>query len=511
MDSVNKVALNTIVLYGRLLITIGITLYTTRLVLEALGDIDYGIFVLISGVILMLSFLNAAMTTSTQRFLSFYQGKKDVEMQRIIFANSLVLHVLIGLLLILVLEIVGYFLFNGLLSIPFNRIEAAKAVYHYMSITVFVTIFGVPFQSSLVAHENMIWVALTSIIEAVLKLLITYCLFFLPGDRLELYGLLTVVVTIIIFIITAAYCILRYPECSLNKVVSLKNIAIMKKLGSFAGWNLFGALCSLGKSQGIAVILNIFNGASINASYGISNQVSSQMNFLSATMQRAINPQIMKSEGAGDRSKMLDLSIKSSKFSFFLLSIVAIPAIFEMDTLLKIWLKNVPEYTTIFCSLFLISSMINQLTIGLQSAVQATGNVKFYQTIVGSTLLLNIPIAYLLLYFNFPVYYVIASFSLVEIIACVLRLLILRKLAGLSILTYYKRVFLREVIPVIVIVSSSFIISLLFHSFYRIFVNLAVSSIAYLIAIYFFGLETIERKFIKDKCLVLFKKVFNKC
>ena len=493
MQSANKVVLNTGILYGRMLVTMGLSLYATRLVLNALGVADYGIFNLIAGLIAMLSFLNTAMATSTQRYLSYHQGKDDMNMQKKVFTNSLVLHIIIGIVIVLGLEFAGLFLFDGFLNIPEARIGTAKTIYHFMSATVFFTVIAVPFTGSLTAHENMLWIAVINVVETVLKLGIALLLFRISNDRLIIYGLLTAGVSVISFILYAVYCFKKYEDCTLENIKQIDK-PLIKELTSFAGWNLFGSLCSLGRSQGLAVLLNLFFGTIVNAAYGVANQVAAQLNFFSLTMLRALNPQIMKSEGANDRERMLRLSMIASKFCFFLLAFIAIPCIFEMPAILKVWLKNVPDYTVIFCSLILTSTLINQLTIGLQSAAQATGKIKVYQAVVGGTLLLNLPVAYILLKSGYPAYTVLISYACTEAVACSLRLLFLKKLAELSIKTYLSRVILREFIPVAVIVLTGFLVTKTFHFHFRFLFTMAVSGIVFAVSIYFTGLCKDEKE-----------------
>ena len=339
MQAATKVFFNTGVLYLRMLLTVGISLYTTRLVLNALGVDDFGIYNLIAGIITMLSFLNTAMAVSTQRYLSFYQGRKDKGMQKMVFANSFLLHILIGLSVVILLEAIGVFLFDGFLNIPGDRIEVARIIYHFMSLTVFFTIVAVPFSGSLYAHENILWVAIVTIIEVLLKLGIAILLYTINFDKLIFYGFTMAAVSIVSLLLYMIFCMKKYEECSL-KVRRFYDKSLMKELSSFAGWNLFGAICGVGRSQGLAVILNLFFGTIVNAAYAIANQISGQLNFFSATMLRALNPQIMKSEGAGDRERMLRLSMSASKFGFFLLAFIAIPCIFEMPSILKFWLIN---------------------------------------------------------------------------------------------------------------------------------------------------------------------------
>ncbi|PWG78727.1 oligosaccharide flippase family protein [Pararcticibacter amylolyticus] len=494
MKAANRIAVNTGISYARMLITMVISLYSTRIVLNSLGSLDYGIFNLIAGIIAMLSFLNTAMATSTQRYLSYYQGKSNMFMQKKVFTNSLIIHIIIGLLLVVILEILGWAIL-GFLNIPDNRMAAAQVVYHYMTVTVFFTVVAVPFNGLLIAHENMIWVAVVNIIETILKLLIAILLTYTSIDKLMLFGGLTALLSVVSLILYASYCFFKYEDCTISGITRIDK-KLSKELTSFAGWNLFGSICGLGKTQGIAVLLNIFLGAVVNAAYGIANQVSSQLTFFSVTLLRAVNPQIMRSEGASDRNRMLRLSMVVSKFSFFLMVFFTVPVIFEMKAILTFWLKNVPEYTEAFCNLVLISILLNQLTIGLQSAVQAIGEIKMYQVVVGGVQLLNLPVAYILLYFGYSPQMVLLIGSVIEILACGLRLLFLKRIAGLSLQEYTQRVFLKEIVPVCVIVLTSYLISHTIELGFRFIFNGVISCFVFSVSIYFFGLCEDEKALI---------------
>lgn len=504
MRSAKKVALNTAILYGRMVITIGISLYTTRLVLNVLGAVDYGIYNLVAGVVAMLSFLNAAMTVSTQRYLSYYAGKQDKAMQRKVFTNSMLLHIGVGILIVVCLELAGFVLFDGFLNIPVDKIHDARVVYHFMSVTVFFTIISVPFTASLTARENMLWIALVNIVETLLKLSIALVLVFIDGKKLIYFGLFTAGISVITFLLYTFFCIRKYPECTFKNILD-KDMPLIRELSAFAGWNLFGALCSVGRVQGLAILLNLFFGTVVNAAYALANQVSAQLNFFSITILRAINPQIMKSEGANDRARMLRLSMIASKFSFFLLALIAVPGIFEMDKILKLWLKNVPQYTVIFCDLILIGALINQLTIGLQSAIQATGKVKMYQIIVGSALLLNLPVAFILLKSGLPSYIVLASYCCMEAVACSLRIYFANRLAGLSVSVYIRDVIFRQLAGVGIgaLVYWSVFSNLLNTGY---LVNIFIAFSLLMMSIYFFGISNTEKSMLEQ----LFRKGLNK-
>jgi O-antigen/teichoic acid export membrane protein len=505
-----RVVFNTGVLYAKMLITMGISLYSVRLVLNALGDSDYGIFNLIAGVIAMLSFLNAAMTVSTQRYLSFHQGTGDVEMQKKIFTNSWVLHIAIGVIVVAALLVLTPFLFNGFLNIPVDRIPTARAVYYFMTVSVFFTIIAVPFTASLNAHENMLWIAVVMIVESLLKLVIAVSLvYFIQTERLFVYGLLMAGIAVVSFVLYAVFCLKKYNECS------VRNYAIdrplLKELTGFAGWNLFGALCGLGRSQGLAIILNLFFGTVVNAAYGITNQIYASTNFLWAAIMKAFNPQIMKKEGMSDRVRVLRLSMMASKCCFFLVSMIVIPIIFEMPVILKLWLKNVPEYTVAFCSLALIGMIILQLTVGLKSAIQASGKIRNYQIITGIISIFNLPIAYILLKMNFDAYSVLISFVGIELLNTVVKLVLAKNILGISIRIYCKKVFMKGITPVLLSVVTCCVITHFCDLSFRFLITISFSIIVFAIAVYFTGLckdeKTVVDNYVKEIARVLSAKL----
>ncbi|HVD98460.1 MAG TPA: hypothetical protein VNB90_09680 [Cytophagaceae bacterium] len=499
----NRIIVNTCILYGRMVLTIGISLYSTRLVLNSLGATDFGIFNLVAGIIALLSFLNTAMTTSTQRYLSYHHGRSDTILLKKIFSNSLFIHLIIGLLIVMLLEVLGIFFFDRFLNIPASRIDSARIAYHYMSFTVFFSIAIVPFIALSNAHENMLWIAIVSIIESILKLGAALLLFIVLNDKLIVYAQLTGVISLFVFLLHMLYCAHKYNESSIRKFWKIDK-KLIKELSSFAGWNLFGTLCFLGRTQGLAVLLNLFFGAMINAAYAIANQVSGQLNFFSIAMLQALNPQIMKSEGEGDRQKMLGLSMAASKFGFFLLAFITIPCIFEMKQILTFWLKEVPVHTIIFCQLILLGALINQLTVGLQSALQAVGEIKMYQIVVGSIILLNLPVAFILLKNGFPAYTVFVSYSIIELFASGGRIYFIKKLTGLSIREYFLKVIIKEIIPVgISCLYCWMIIKYSSYVQYRFVYTCAISALLFWISVYVIGLEKEERSYVVE---MIFKK-----
>ncbi|MCY1719086.1 MATE family efflux transporter [Prolixibacteraceae bacterium Z1-6] len=498
MNATKRVVLNTGFLYGKMLISMFIALYSTRIVLNALGANDFGIFNLVAGVIAMLAFLNAAMATSTQRYISYYLGANDEEKLDSVFKSSVILHLIIGILIVIALEISGLFLFNGFLNIPTDRIPAAKLVYQFMIVSTFFTINAVPYDATIIAHEKLLFESIIGVLESFFKLAIAITLIYAQKDRLILYSILLAGLTILIRIIKSIYCYLKFKECKSYRKSTL-NHSLIKEMISFASWNMFGALCWIGSTQGIALVLNTFFGTVINAAFGIAQQVNSQLYSFSANMQKALNPQIIKNEGSGNRIQMLHLSQMASKFGFYLLALFAIPLIIEMPTVLQLWLKNVPENTVIFCRSLLIISLIKQLTIGSYTAIQATGNIKTYQPIAGTILLLNIPISYFILKQGFPASSVVITMIFMEVVSMNSSIYFWIKIAKLKLSNYINNVLLPTIIPTII---SVLVISCI-RFFLRPNSNLIVLIITclswaftYFMLVYIIGTNKSEKQFL---------------
>lgn len=479
-----------------------LSLLITRILLIELGVVDYGIYNLIMGVVGLLAFLNSAMAVSTQRFLSFFIGAKQEHKLKSVFYSSIFLHLGLALVVLFGLEIAGLYLFDEFLTIPTDRISAAKFTFQCLVGTSFIVISFVPFDASIISHEKLVFESIVSTVEVVLKLVSAVWVSLNIENKLEMYSLCIMLITLITRMIKAFYCFRNFDECrSFSK--KLFDLSVFKEMLSFAGWNSFGALCGVAKNQGLAVIMNLFFGTVVNAAFGIAAQVGSQIFSFSSNMLKAVNPQIMKNEGKGERKSMIILSLRATKFSFFLLSFLLIPFSLNIIFIFKIWLKEIPEHTVIFALLYLTGTLINQLTIGLQTAIQSGGNIKLYQSLVGSILIFNLPIAYFIYSIGYPAYYGLISFVLIELLASVFRLIISRKILGLSIKQYYE--------SVIVKIMPSFIITLIIcmipayllpDNVVRLLVIGVLSVVTYSLMFYHFGMDVFERdqfKKIKEK------------
>lgn len=511
MSPENKIVFNTAILYGRMLVTIGISLYATRLILNNLGANDYGLYNVVGGIVAMLSFLNAAMTISTQRYLSFNMGTGDrIKIKRVL-GNSMLIHIVLGLLLVIIFESLGTYFIETKLNIEPERIYAAKMIFHFTVISGFVSIASVPYDAVVNAHENMVFVASVNILESVFKLAVAVLLTYVWQDKLVVYGLLTMAVTILVCTIKQVYCYKRYSECSVN-ILKVYDLNLIREMSSFAGWNLFGVICGLSRSQGIAVLLNLFFSTIVNAAYSIANQVNSQMSFLSMTMMKTVRPQMMKSEGAGDRQRMLRLSVFAGKFSFYLNAIVSIPMFIAMPQVLAFWLGQVPEYTVVFCRYMLILNLAQQFSMGIMAATQAVGNIKRYQLVVGSIQILTLPISYFALKAGYSAVSVMVSMVSLELVANYFRIYYFHAMTAFPVPVFLKEVVLTPLVPstiVFLIAHGIYEYMELNSSIWHLAPFFAVIILLYLLFIYLIGISVQERRMIHSLTKTAFGKLIK--
>lgn len=494
MRAANRVVFNTGITYARAIVTSIISLYSVRLILNALGAEDFGLYNVIGGMVAMLAFLNAAMTTSTQRYISFYLGSGSIEKVKKIFANSIIVHFLIGIILVIGIELLGLYLINNQLKISPDKITVAKYILHFVVASTFITIISVPYDAVVNAHENMVFLAVVNIINTLFRLSIALSIYLFSTDKLFYYGLLTMISAILIRIIKREYSKRKYIECHVNIIDSYDKNEI-NELTSFAGWSLFGSLCSLARIQGVSVILNLFYSTVVNAAYGIAIQINGQLMFFSQTMMSAMRPQIMKSEGANNRERMIRLALTANKFSFYLFTFFGLPLFFEMPFILKLWLKNVPEYSVEFCRAIILLTMMNQINMGLMTAVQAIGKIKVYQVIAGGIQLLTLPIGFIFLKNDFPPYSIIIVSFILESISTVFRVFYFQYLTGYSAKEYFKFVILSSFISlmpaVIVVYYAQKIFS---NNWLNLLTVCVLSTLTYILSIYLIGLSNVDKK-----------------
>lgn len=498
---------NTGMLYIRMLVTMAISLYTSRIVINALGVEDYGIYNVVGGFVLLFGILNRAMATATQRFLSFEIGKNDFRELKNVFSMSINIHFLIALSTLILAETIGLWFVNHHLNLPAERMAAARWAYHFAVLTFFVGIITVPYNALIIAHERMKVFAWMSIIDVSLKLFVVFILQWLPHDKLKLYAILIFFVALTIRMIYGIFCNRYFPESRFRFYWS---IPLFKRLIYFLSWNLWGHMTAVFSGQGVNVLLNIFFGPIVNAARGIAYQVRSAALTFKMNFQTAMNPQIIKSFATNDLNYMHMLLFQSAKFSFFLLLIISIPVILETDIILRLWLNIVPQHTAIFIQLAIINLLIDSIISPLMTAAQASGKIKLYQIVNGSARMLTLPASYLFLKYGFPPEIVFYISIIISFLVFFPLLKITNSLVGISVNRFFTKVILR-IVPVAVIsfIPANIIKLLMPESFLRLLVLSSTSAFFVAIAIYGIGINQKERMFIQKQFRLILAKTMN--
>lgn len=435
-----RIAKNTMFLYIRMIFILLVTLYTTRLILEALGIEDYGVYNVVGGFVSMFGFLNGALSNSTQRYITYALGKNDKKMLENVFSNSLVVHIVLGLAIVIITEIVGIWYMKYKMVIPADRYDAAFLTFHCSVFALFMMIISVPYNASIIAHEKMSAFAYISIFEVIMKLTVTITLLFVTYDKLKVYAFSILLIQIVLRVIYIIYCHHHFSETKAPKKI---DVSFIKEMTSFAGWTLIGNLAVAMASQGVNMILNLFFGPVVNAARGITFHVQGAINQFTNSFQTSVNPQITKYYSVRKLEEMNNLVFQSSKFSFYLLLFLVLPILYFAPYILGLWLKNVPEYVVGFTRLICIISLVSVIGSPLSMAVSSTGNIKLFQSVVGGLLMFNLPIAYICLKCGGNAYSVFYIQLILEIISLLVRLLISSKLLNFSIIHFLSKVFLR--------------------------------------------------------------------
>ncbi len=419
-----RIAKNTLLLYFRMLLTIVVGLYTSRVVLNSLGVSDYGVYNVVGGIVAMLSFLNSALTAASQRFIAFELGRGDISKLKKIFYTSVTIHAMLAVIIFVIAETVGLWFINTHLNIDANRMVAANWVYQFSIFTFMLTILSVPYNSCIVAHEHMNAFAYISILEVTLKLLIVYLLLVINYDKLIVYGILVFAVALVVRLTYGIYCKRHFEECTYHFNFDKR---LFKEMFSFAGWSVVGNLGFSFKDQAANVILNLFFGTVVNAARGVALQVNGIIAGFSTNFMMALNPQITKQYASGDIESSMKLVYSGSRFSFFLLAFIAIPVMINLDYLLKLWLGTVPEYTSDFLFLALAAALINSMAHPLVTALQATGKIKAFQISICIVMLCELPLAYIILHFGGKPYMAMYPTVLVVFVGLFTRFIVLKR------------------------------------------------------------------------------------
>lgn len=492
MKNANKVVYNTGILYLRLILGLVIGLITTRFVLEALGETDYGIYMLVAGVVAMLGILNSNMSNTSMRFIAHSLGSSDENLLIATFNTTLFLHYFVGLIIIILMLFGGYILFEYFLNIPPDKVFDAKVIFGCMVLTTLITVISVPYDALINAHENLIVLSLVDIIGDILKLVIAIYLLYSDSNLLIQYGLLMLGVQIILRVIKQVYSRIKYKE---SKVIyAAFDKKLLKSILNYTGWNLFGSLAAVSVIQIRSILLNSFFGVKINAAEGISKSASTALNMVSTSMTMAINPQMVKSEGGGDRERMIYITKVSAKFSIFLFGLFAIPVFIEAPLLLELWLIDIPDFVVEFFKITVLTLLLEKLTFPITDAIRAIGDIRKFQIIETLLFLLNIPIAYLFFTFGYGPSTIYIVGLIISSLVFFNRLYYGNKIVGIKPLNYISE----SIVPVLIPIAISLLIALLFYYNMKSgFLRLLVVSFSFgtlLIAMFWkYGINKIEK------------------
>lgn len=498
MEQGKTIIINTVTLYAKIIIAGVVTLLSTRVALKLLGVDDFGLYNLIAGIIAMLSFLNGALLVSTQRFLSVAMGKgASINELTKIFNSSLFIHICLSLLLVATLLILKPIMFSCILNIRPDSIHIAKKVYDIMIISSFVTILTVPYNAAINAHEEMWMFALIESLVALMKLAAAYALYITPYNLLITYTVLMMFAIVIGGIFKYAWCRYRYQETRIfiNKMYNRELIS--QQIG-FVGWNTLGSIAVLGRNQGIAVVLNMFFGTLLNAAYGVANQLNVLVSTFAATITTVFSPIIMKYKGQGDKEQMLYVASLSSKISFLLSSIIALPILLELDNILNIWLTEVPDYTLQITRGTIITFVIMQIYPGITRAIYAEGVIKWYQIVISVTILMIIPIGYFSFKLGASPVCIIYCMVIAQILVLVETLYFAYKLIGLDWRHFFIEVLKSILVFVIVYILMSYLKRYLCVGIYpEIFIVTITSILLFVLLCLFVCFSSLERNFVK--------------
>ena len=485
-----------------------ISLYTSRVILNALGVENYGIYNAVGGFVSMFSILSTSLSSSISRFITYELGKNEKAHLKIIFSSAITIQIMIAFGIILIMETAGLWFLNHKMNIPDGRIIAANWVYQFSIIAFIINLISVPYNAEIIAHEKMSAFAYISIFEAISKLAISFLILISPMDILIFYALLLLVVSIIIRLLYSWYCKRHFEECKKYRPVFDKSI--FKQMFSFAGWNFFGNTAYILNTQGINILMNMFFGVNVNAARGIAIQVDTAVNQFANNSMTAINPQITKSYAAGEQKYMHQLIQRGAKFTYFLMLFFAIPIILETDMILRIWLNTVPNHAVSFVRLSIISSMITMLGNSLLTAIFATGNIRRYEIIVTSIGFCVFPFTYVAFKLGFSPEISYIIYIIIYSIILLVRILLAKDIIQLNASDYLRQVILKVLnVSIISFFVTALLTTIISPGIIRLIVITVCSLIITSVTIFFIGLTKTERQYIISRLSFLYKKIIS--
>lgn len=500
-----RVASNTLFLYIRMLIMMCVTLYTSRVVLDALGVVDYGIYNVVGGLTASFAFFASSLSNATQRFLNIEIGKNDSVGVARIYSASIIIYSVAIIIVLLATEGVGYWILNHSLVIPANRMEAANWVLHTTALGLALTLIGSIYDSILIAYENMKIYAYLSIFETLLRLVVAFVILHVSFDKLKLYATLYLASVLIVRLMTILYCKYRYHDCQFRRI---RRYGLIKSILGFIGWNGLGTAVWMINEQGVNVLLNIFFGPIVNAARGVATQVGAAVNNFSNSFFTAIRPQIIKSYNTGEFDYFYKLIYSGSKYAFFLIWVICLPLILRSSDVLQLWLKEVPEYASSIVQWVIIFYCINVLTNPLWSAVQAVGKLRNYVLIGSIIFLAAFPISYILLKQGASPIAVFQTIAITRVVYLAVSVLIVKQLMSFSLERYIREAIWPIVKIIILSGTIAYVLDLCIpNSTLGLMVMTSLSIVATLIVIYVVGSTKSERDVVMSKIKILTRNV----
>ena len=499
-----RIAKNTLLLYFRMFFLMTVSLYTSRVVLSALGVEDFGIYNVVGGVVAMFSMLSGSLSAAISRFITYELGTGNQEKLKKIFSSAVTIQILLGVIIVLLAETAGIWFLNTKMVISSERLIAANWVLQFSIFTFVVNLISVPYNATIIAHEKMSAFAYISIIEAVEKLAIAYFIMISPMDRLMYYAILMFLAAVVIRLIYAIYCKQHFKECTYHFFWDKE---LLQNMFGFAGWNI-GASSAVLREQGGNIVINLFCGPTVNAARGIASQICNAVQSFVSNFMTAINPQITKSYASGEYDYMMTLVFQGARLSFYMLLLLSLPILVNTEYILTLWLGNVPEHTVLFVQLILLFTMSESISNPLITAMLATGKIRNYQLVVGGLQMMNLPISYALLRIGCIPETVL--FVAIGISQCCLaaRLWMLRSMIGLKIRHYLQKVYCN----VIAVFSCASIFPLITTRYLECnFPNFVLSSFicitTSIVVIFYLGCNVQERTFIISKASKFLKRI----
>lgn len=503
-----RIAKNTFILYFRMLFLMLVSLYTSRVILDALGVSDYGIYNVVGGFVSMFGLISAALTSACSRFLNFEMGKGDITRQNVVFSTAVTIQWALAIIVFLLAEIIGVWYVNNVMVIPQERLIAANWCFQFSVFNFCMNIVTVPYNASIIAHERMKAFAYVSIYQGLATLAISFAVNFEPFDRLVYYALLLLCVQLCVLSAYQIYCRRHFFECHYHRVFDKP---LLKKMLSYSVWHLVGNGAAVLKTHGVNIVLNLFYGPTVNAAKGLTNQVDSAVNQFVGNYMMAMNPQITQSYAKGDLKYMFQLVNKGSRLSFFLILILSLPIFFNTHYILGLWLKKVPDYTVVFTQLTLVITLLSSLSKTLIMAQNATGNVRNYQLIVGGISLLNLPFSYLCLYLGGKPEVVLFVAICIEILALGARVFMLPfTISSFNIILYLKGVGLRCLFVCLIVFPIPYYLHrMMSENFVSFIINVLACLIISVITVWYIGCNKGERDMIYSNVGKFKKRIFK--